>query len=109
MAGTQPETVLVNRMRAAIAKAHPGVRTVKLAGGPFQEAGLPDLLCLVPPHGRAVWLEVKCPKAGESHEAARRRVTPRQAAVHDQLRASGCTVAVPVTVDEALAVLAAET
>ena len=33
--------------------------TFKIAGGPMQTAGIPDLLCVK--HGRAVFLEVKQP------------------------------------------------
>jgi hypothetical protein len=33
--------------------------TFKIAGGPMQTAGVPDLLCVK--HGRAVFLEVKQP------------------------------------------------
>jgi len=33
--------------------------TMKIHGGPYQLAGVPDLLCLKA--GRAVWLEVKQP------------------------------------------------
>jgi hypothetical protein len=36
-----------------------GWKPIKIHGGPYQLAGLPDLLCLQ--HGRAVWLEVKQP------------------------------------------------
>lgn len=36
-----------------------GWKPIKIHGGPYQLAGLPDLLCLQ--RGRAVWLEVKQP------------------------------------------------
>ena len=36
-----------------------GWKAIKIHGGPYQLAGLPDLLCLR--CGRAVWLEVKQP------------------------------------------------
>lgn len=43
-------------VRAAEAQ---GWRPIKIHGGPYQLAGLPDLLCLQ--RGYAVWLEVKQP------------------------------------------------
>lgn len=36
-----------------------GWYTLKIHGGPYQVAGIPDLLCLKT--GRAVWMEVKQP------------------------------------------------
>lgn len=51
-----------------------GWMVIKIHGGPFQNKGIPDLLCLR--GGRAVWLEVKQPgkKATAIQEAMMRRL-----------------------------------
>ena len=60
--------------------------TFKIAGGPMQTAGIPDLLLVK--HGKAVFLEVKRP--GKS-------ASPLQAARIDAIRAVGGAVAEVVT------------
>ena len=78
---------------------------IKLHGSPYQEAGLPDLMVVV--RGRFVGLEVKLVRAGESVEHARARATPLQLAQLDRLARAGALVAVVVSVEEAMTVLAA--
>jgi hypothetical protein len=48
-----------------------GWKPIKIHGGPYQLAGLPDLLCLQ--RGHAVWLEVKQP-GKKPTEIQRRRM-----------------------------------
>ena len=47
-----------------------GWKPIKIHGGPYQLAGLPDLLCLQ--KGHAVWLEVKQPGKKPTEIQARR-------------------------------------
>src|SRR5689334_9544850 len=62
---------------------------VKIAGGPRQQPGLPDL-CLVY-RGRAIWLEVK---------AAGGKVTPLQQAILDRIGFAGGIAYVVRSVDD---------
>jgi hypothetical protein len=55
--GKKPEANLVAAIRRYLAAN--GIRTFKIHGGPYQQAGLPDLLCTI--KGRTVWIEVKLP------------------------------------------------
>lgn len=69
--------------------------TFKIAGGAFQRAGVPDLLCIK--NGRAVFLEVKQPG---------KKPTPLQQQVMREIREQGGAVAEVVTSrDEAQKVL----
>ena len=95
------ETRLVRKMVEAIREEFPDVFVEKIHGGPYQRAGLPDLL--VVRDGRVAGLEVKAPAPGESDERARERVTPIQQACLDEMARAGARTAVIVTVEEALA------
>lgn len=76
------------------ARSH-GWWTFKIAGGAFQRAGVPDLLCVK--NGRAVFLEVKQPG---------KKPTPLQQQVMREIREQGGAVAEVVTSrDEAQKVL----
>ena len=101
--GVGPETRLVNRIRAAILERHPGSWVVKVAGGPYQTAGIPDLLVCV--QGRLLGIEVKAPRKGESMQALLRRVTPRQRATIRALTAAGAVAGVAHDVESALALV----
>lgn len=69
--------------------------TFKIAGGAFQRAGVPDLLCVK--HGRAVFLEVKQPG---------KRPTELQKAVMKEIHdVGGAVVAVVTSKEEAAGVL----
>ena len=73
-----------------------GYWTFKIAGGPMQTSGIPDLLCVR--SGKAVFLEVKRPG---------RRASPLQAARIHEIRTIGGAVAEVVTsVTQAREVLA---
>lgn len=99
----QPETRLTNRIRAAILAEYPDAWVMKVAGGLYQTAGIPDLLVLV--RGRFFGLEVKCPKPGESDSAARKRATLRQRIALDAIRKAGGASAVIISPGEALQII----
>jgi hypothetical protein len=63
--------------------------TMKIHGGPFQLAGVPDLLCLK--HGRAVFLEVKQPG---------KKATPLQARRMNEIETQGGAMCHVVTSKE---------
>ena len=92
---TKQETTLQQNIAKAI-KRRFGKRAwvMKVHGGPYQKAGVPDLLVII--DGRAYWLEVKMP--GETPE-------PIQVAVMRELVDVGCRVAVVTSVDSALSAL----
>lgn len=95
-----PEALLVDRIRRAILKKHPSAYIVKIAGGGYQSAGLPDLLVQVA--GRSIWIEVKAQRSGESRDHALGRVTLRQQVEIDKLRAAGVTAGVALSVEDSL-------
>lgn len=96
----QPETNLVARIRRVIRMEHPLAWVMKTSGGPYQDAGIPDLFVLV--EGRFIALEVKCPRPGETDAHARTRITERQRHQLAQLERAGAVVAVVVSPREAL-------
>jgi hypothetical protein len=100
----QPETLLVNKIRAAVKKKYPDSVSFKVHGGPYQTGGVPDLLIFL--NGKAAGFEVKKQKPGESEEAARERATLRQKIRIEAFRRAGCRAEVVISVDEVLAVLA---
>jgi len=55
----QPESRLQRKIRKALESAYPGSFWFKVHGGPFQKAGLPDLIGCV--RGTFIALEVKMP------------------------------------------------
>ena len=67
---------------------------VKLHGGPFQAAGLPDIMCIL--HGQTVFFEVKT-EVG--------KVTRIQSHCHDRIRKAGGLVSVVRSVDEVIYLL----
>lgn len=99
----QPETVLVENMKRAIIKRYPSAWVFKVAGGVYQNAGVPDLLVCI--DGRLYAIEAKRQGAGETADAARRRVTPRQEAQIAALRRAGAKAAVALTVEDALRII----
>src|SRR3546814_9504556 len=67
----QPETALVGRIRTAVKRKFPDALIQKLHGGPYQTAGLPDLIIVI--EGRIYGFEVKKQRLGESAEHAYER------------------------------------
>jgi hypothetical protein len=91
---------VVTAIWKAVRRRYPGTWLMKVHGGPYQQAGVPDLLLCV--EGLFIGLEVKHQKPGESETAARLRTTPLQRARIREINAAGgwaCTVLGP---DEAL-------
>ena len=72
------------------------IYAVKLHGGSYQRAGLPDVLVVV--DGHSVFLEVKRPKKDGGGNP-----TKRQLYEIKRLQAAGSTVAVVRSVEEAVA------
>lgn len=99
----QPEAVLVAKIRTAIRREYPEAWTLKVSGGPTQEAGVPDLLVCV--RGRLIGLEVKCPAPGETDEHARGRATLLQLSQIARLRLAGAVAEVVIDPAEALAAI----
>lgn len=96
MAKQQPEAKLTNQIKKAILAEHPGSFVVKVHGGMYQQAGLPDLLAIV--EGRVFGLEVKVPGREDT-------LTPRQAATLAAMRKAGAKATMVSSVDRALAVI----
>lgn len=102
MAST-PESRVVDRIRTAILRKYPDAFVVKIAGGGYQSAGLPDLVVIL--RGRAIGLEVKAQRSGESEDHARGRATLRQQAVLQQMRRAGAIAEVVLGPEEVMTIL----
>lgn len=87
-------------MTAAIKQRWPTAWVAKIAGGPYQTAGIPDLLVVV--DGRLIGLEAKAQRVGESVEHARGRATELQLAVIAAMQRAGATAGVVLTPEEAV-------
>ena len=70
---------------------------IKTHGGPFQAAGIPDILAIAPMTGRLLGIEVKRPRVG--------RLTALQAAQIEKINGSGGVAGVATSVDEAISLL----
>ena len=84
----------------AIKRRYPKAWVFHPVGGPYQEAGVPDLLVCV--EGNFVGIEIKNPRPGESREALTSRVTHRQRAHIRALNRAGGTAGVATSVEEAM-------
>lgn len=82
------EAHIVKEIQRAVTRC--GGVCIKLHGGPFQEAGLPDLLVII--NGAVTFLEVK---------TTRGRVSRLQELQIDRLRAAGAAVFVVRSLEEA--------
>lgn len=86
-----PETRLQRRIREALTKRFPNLFMFKVHGGPYQRAGVPDLIgCL---EGKFIGLEVKVGKND---------ATALQAQTIEKIRQSGGTAGVVRSVEEAV-------
>jgi hypothetical protein len=94
------ETGLVEGMRKRLKKEFPGIWMIKVHGGPFQAAGVPDLIGTW--RGVFFGIEAKHQKEGESEMHARERATPLQRVVIRQINQAGGTAGVALTPDEAV-------
>ena len=93
-AGGPPLESKVTKAIMAYLKSR-GVWCFKVAGGPMQQRGVPDIICCV--DGAFVALEVKRPGLG--------RLTDLQALTIERIRDAGGVAEVVTSVDEAAAVL----
>ncbi len=94
-AGNAPLESKITKAVMASLKERPGVWMFKVAGGPMQQRGVPDIICCV--NGSFVALEVKRPGLG--------RLTGLQALTIERIRESGGVAEVVTSVEEAAAVL----
>lgn len=94
------EGALVSAICKAVEKAHKDVWIFKVHGGPYQRAGVPDLLMCW--EGLFIGMEVKHQKPGESEQAARERTTLRQRIEIRKIMQSGGMAGVVLSVDQAL-------
>jgi hypothetical protein len=97
------ETGLTGAIVRAIKKRHPGCWVVKIAGGPYQESGIPDLLVCV--RGLLVGIEVKFQRPGESQDHALGRTTPGQHVQIMRINRAGGSAATVTSVKDALALI----
>jgi Holliday junction resolvase len=88
----KPETKRQQQIAAYLRSL--GYWVMKVHGGPFQMAGVPDLLAIK--NGVARWFEVKVAGA---------KPTPLQLAVMDELRQAGCPADVVHSIEEVQACL----
>lgn len=93
------ETQVVAAIKRRLLECWPGSWILKVAGGPYQEPGVPDLVVCV--QGRFVALEVKHRKPGESDRHARGRATVQQAEQIRRIWKAGGVADVVLTPDEA--------
>lgn len=96
---TQPETRLQRRIQKALKKTFPNSWWFKVWGGPFQSAGIPDLIGCV--EGHFMSLEVKVPEKGEPSTI--------QLETMATIREAGGLSLIVVSVEEALWAVSAAT
>lgn len=96
MTRQQPESKLVNQIKAAVKGRYPSALVIKIHGGPYQQQGLPDLFILV--DGRFYGIEVKVP--GQDNT-----VTKIQANMLQQIQDAGGVSGVATSPEEALAII----
>lgn len=94
------EAGLLQSVLRAIAKAYPQSWAFKVVGGPYQMAGVPDLLLCV--EGRLFGLELKFLRPSESKEHALGRATPAQRSQIARINRAGGVAAVVTSAQEAL-------
>lgn len=86
------ESRIISKLKAEVTRL--GGVAVKLHGGPYQEAGLPDLVAVL--DGETYWLEAKTETGSAS---------PIQERQHERLRAAGANVHVVRSVGEVRKIL----
>lgn len=91
------EKTVVNKIREALKVA--GVKWImKTHGSPYQQSGVPDLLCIAPVTGRLVGIEVKRP-------GGTWKVTELQKKQIENIREAGGVAGVATSAEEALQLL----
>lgn len=94
------ENELVQDIWKNILKTYPDAYLIKIHGGMYQEAGIPDLLVMV--RGLLIGIEVKNQRPGESREHALSRTTLRQRQHIARMVKAGGMAGVALDVDTAL-------
>lgn len=94
------ESGLTNNIRKAILKEYPCAWIIKVAGGYFQQPGIPDLLVCV--DGKLIGLEVKFQRPGESLKRALGRATELQLHQIKLIQEAGGVAGVVASVEQAL-------
>ena len=98
--GSTSEAGLQRRIVAAIRAQYPSAFLFHPVGGPYQIAGIPDLLiCL---DGSFVGIEIKFQRPGESEQHARARATAQQLKIIAKIVEAGGYGGVVLSVGEAL-------
>lgn len=97
------ETQVVAAIKRRILKEWPGSWVLKVAGGPYQEPGVPDLLACV--QGQFIGLEVKHQKPGESRAHALGRASVQQREQIRRIWKADGTAEVVLNPDEAVEVV----
>ena len=87
----------------AVKRRYPNAWVFHPVGGPYQEAGVPDLLICA--DGMFVGMEIKNPRPGESRQAMAQRVTPRQRAHIRAINKASGTAGAVTSVEEAMQLL----
>jgi hypothetical protein len=103
MAAPKNESQLTGQIQKAIQTAYPDSFNFKVHGGPYQLAGMPDLVACV--KGLFIGLEIKHQKPGESETHARGRVTTIQTIMLDKVKKAGGASSVVLSAAEALEVI----
>lgn len=97
------ENGVVAEIVRAINREYPTAWFFKVHGGPYQEAGIPDLLGCV--EGLLFGIEVKFQRPHESKEAARGRATPGQRRQIARINRAGGAAGVALNAEEALDII----
>ena len=97
------ETRLVAKLRQGILARYPTAFIFKVHGGPYQEAGIPDLVACI--EGRFVGIEVKEKKQGESVQAAYGRATPLQLRQIELIEQAGGSAGVAISLEDCLEII----
>lgn len=98
-----PESVLVGKIKKAVAERWPESFVTKMHGSAYSTAGMPDLLVVI--DGYAICLEVKAPRANESAASLMSRVTPIQFEMLHKIQKAGGIAEVCWDVAQALDII----
>lgn len=100
MAGPTNERGLVARIMKAVSAEYPQGWWMKVHGGPYQMAGVPDVILCI--DGMFIGMEVKFARPGESEASARERTTPGQRLQIRKINDAGGMAGVVTSPDQAL-------
>lgn len=95
---SQPETLLVKKIKKKILQHYPNAWILKVAGGAYQTVGVPDLIVVI--NGQAFGFEVKKQRHNETREQAIKRTTILQWHQINEMRKAGAVAEVILHEDE---------